>query len=139
MDFDLVLAKSNSNDNPVFYVQYAHARICSVVRQLAESGRQLTTEETRFELLTEAHEQALITQLARFPELIISAANKQAPHSITYYLRELANDLHSYYNAHQFLVEDDHLCKARIDLALAVKIVLANGLRLLGVSAPERM
>jgi len=139
MDFDLELAKSNSNDNPVFYVQYAHARICSVVRQLAESGRKLTTGETQFELLTEPHEQALITQLARFPELIISAANKQAPHSITYYLRELATDLHSYYNAHQFLVADDPLCKARIDLALAVKIVLVNGLQLLGVSAPERM
>lgn len=139
MDFDLELAKSNSNDNPVFYVQYAHARICSVVRQLAESERQFEGLPAAYELLTEAHEQALITQLARFPELIVGAAGKHEPHALTYYLRELANGLHSYYNAHQFLVDDDELCKSRIDLILAVKTVLATGLNLLGVSAPERM
>ena len=139
MDFDLELAKSNSNDNPVFYVQYAHARICSVVRQLAESGRDLNDTQANYELLAEPHEQVLITQLARFPELIISAASKHEPHSITYYLRELANGLHSYYNAHQFLVEDDCICKTRIDLILAVQTLLATGLMLLGVTAPERM
>jgi len=139
MDFDLDLAKSNSNDNPVFYVQYAHARICSVLRQLTESGRGLGENPANYELLIEPHEQALITQLARFPELIVSAASKHEPHSLTYYLRELANGLHSYYNAHQFLVDDDPICKARIDLVKAVKIVLITGLQVLGVSAPERM
>ncbi len=139
MDFDLELAKSRSNDNPVFYVQYAHARICSVFRQLQESGEQADELLSSYELLTEPQEQALITLLARFPEMIASAAGKHEPHTLTYYLRELANGFHSYYNAHQFLVEDRVLRKTRIDLITAVKTVLVNGLTLLGVSAPERM
>jgi arginyl-tRNA synthetase len=139
MDFDLELAKSSSNDNPVYYVQYAHARIGSVLRQLAESGRDLDSTTASYDLLTESHEQTLITLLARFPEMITNAAGKREPHLITYYLRDLATALHSYYNAHQFLVDDATLCKTRIDLIVAVKTVLANGLELLGVTAPERM
>ena len=139
MDFDLELAKSSSNENPVYYVQYAHARICSVFRQLQESGRQLGDETADFSLLSESQEQAVIAVLNRFSETIEAAALKHEPHAITYYLRELATALHSYYNAHPFLVDDDQLCNSRLQLIQAVKIVLANGLRLLGVSAPERM
>jgi len=139
MEFDLELAKSNSNDNPVFYVQYAHARICSVLRQLADSDRQLDQVKSNYELLVEPQEQNLIALLDRFPELIENSARKHEPHTLTYYLRELANGLHSYYNAHQFLVDDEILCCSRLELIRAVKIVLVSGLDLLGVGAPESM
>ena len=139
MEFDLELAKSNSNDNPVFYVQYAHARICSVLKQLADSERQLESVSSDYQLLVEPQEQNLITLLDRFPELINNAARKHEPHTLTYFLRELANGLHSYYNAHQFLVDDATLCCSRIELIRAVQTVLVSGLDLLGVSAPESM
>ncbi len=141
MDFDLDLAKSRTNDNPVYYVQYAHARICSVVRQMQEKN--LAWDERRgqenLHRLTEEHEQDLMTTLSRFPEVIEAAALAHEPHQIAYYLRELAMDFHTYYNAHQFLVETDALRDARLTLILAVRQVLRNGLALLGVSAPESM
>ena len=139
MEFDLELAKSNSNDNPVFYVQYAHARICSVLRQLADSDRKLDSVSSNYELLVEPQEQNLIALLDRFPELIENAARKHEPHTLTYYLRELANGLHSYYNAHQFLVDDEVLCCSRIELIRAVQTLLVSGLDLLAVGAPESM
>ncbi len=141
LDFDLDLAKSQSADNPVYYIQYAHARVCSVFRQLDEKG--LSYDETaglaHLDRLTEAHEQALITRLDRYPELIQSAALQHEPHQLAHYLRELANDFHTYYNAHQFLVDDPDLRNARLALIKATRQVIANGLGLLGVSAPESM
>ncbi len=141
MDFDLDLAKSQSSDNPVYYVQYAHARVCSVLRQAAEKGIHVepTPGITHLERLTEKHELELMKTLSRYPEVVESAALNEEPHQLTHYLRELANDFHTYYNAHPFLVEDEALRDARIKLILAVREVVRNGLGLLGVSAPERM
>jgi len=141
MDFDLELAKSQSNDNPVYYVQYAHARICSVMRQLEE--KQLSYDQAagtdHLHLLTETHEQTLLRRLSRYPELLESAAINHEPHLLTHYLRELATDFHTYYNAHQFLVDSVGLRDARLSLILAVRQVIANGLGILGVSAPGSM
>jgi arginyl-tRNA synthetase len=141
LDFDLDLAKSQSADNPVYYCQYAHARVCSVLRQAADRGLVVepTPGSTNLELLTEQQERALLRTLARYPEVVEVAALGHEPHQLTHYLRELANDLHTYYNAHQFLVADEGLRDARIKLILAVREVLRNGLGLLGVSAPEAM
>lgn len=141
MDFDLDLAKSQSSDNPVYYVQYAHARICSVLRQLQE--RQLTLDYQlgleHVALLREPQETALMTLLARYPESVTAAARDCEPHVLAYYLRELANGLHSYYNAVPLLCDDAALRSARLTLLSAVRQVLHNGLCLLGVSAPESM
>jgi arginyl-tRNA synthetase len=141
LDFDLDLAKSESSDNPVYYVQYAHARVCSVLRQAAEKGIVVDPSPgaTNLERLTEDHEQALLRTLTRYSEVVETAALKAEPHQLTQYLRELANDFHTYYNAHQFLVEDAVLRDARIKLILAARQVLRNGLGLLGVAAPESM
>jgi len=141
MDFDLDLAKSQSNDNPVFYVQYAHARVHSVFRQLKEKGltRDIARGNAGLGRLTEAHEQALMATLTRYPEVIEIAALAHEPHQLAYYLRDLANDFHTYYNAHTFLVEDAELRDARLNLIDATREVLASGLKLLGVSAPESM
>lgn len=141
MDFDLDLAKSQSSDNPVYYLQYAHARICSVLRLADEKGLTRDRERGRrsLRLLSEPHEQALLASLARYPEVIEAAALSYEPHQLAYYLRELANDFHAYYNAHVFLVESDDLRDARLNLIDAARQVLANGLGLLGVSAPQVM
>jgi arginyl-tRNA synthetase len=141
MDFDLKLATSKTNENPVYYVQYAHARICSVFRQLDEKGlpRDVASGMKHLERLAEPHELALIASLLRYPEVIESAALLYAPHHLVNYLRELAAELHAYYNAHQFLVEDAGLRDARLNLITAVRQVLVNGLRLLDVGAPETM
>ncbi len=141
LDFDLELAKSESTDNPVYYVQYAHARICSVFNQLTEQGRSFDRNagEASLALLDNDHEQALITALSRYPEIIEAAARNFAPHLLAYYLRELAQSFHTYYNAHTFLVDEDALRNARLCLIAATRQVLRNGLNLLGVSAPESM
>lgn len=141
MDFDLDLAKSQSNDNPVYYVQYAHARVCSVLRQAGEKGIpvEVTSGDQNLERLLEPQEQTLLRTLARYPEVVEASALNEEPHQLTHYVRDLANDFHAYYNAHQFLVEDGDLRDARIKLILAVRQVLRNGLNLLGVSAPESM
>ncbi len=141
MDFDLELAKSQTADNPVYYIQYAHARVCSVFRQLQERG--MSTREVpdvdELGLLTEDHEIELLNTLSRFPEVVEMAARNHEPHQVAYYLQELANDFHTYYNAHQFLVSEDAIRHARMGLIAAVRQVIANGLGLLGVSAPETM
>jgi arginyl-tRNA synthetase len=141
LDFDLDLARSQSNENPVYYVQYAHARICSVFRQASEKGvnTQLSDGNTNLELLSESHEQSMMKTLARYPEVLQNAAINSEPHQLTHYLRELANELHSYYNAHQFLVDDSNLTDARLKLITATRQVLLNGLKLIGISAPEKM
>lgn len=141
MDFDLELAKSQSNDNPVYYVQYAHARVCSVFRQLAE--RQMNWDEQtgidNLSLLTEDHEQALFTMLSRYPEVVELAAITHTPHLLAHFLMDLARDFHTYYNAHQFMTDNIDLSQARLTLITAVRQVIANGLGLMGVSAPQSM
>ena len=141
MDFDLELAKSQSNDNPVYYVQYAHARVCSVFRQLTERGLAWDRRigESNLQYLTQEHEQVLLSILARYPEVVSSAAMGYTPHSLAHYLMDLARDFHTYYNAHQFIIEDQTLSQARLTLVAAVRQVIANGLLILGVSAPETM
>ena len=141
MDFDLDLAKSQSNDNPVYYIQYAHARVCSVLRQLAEKNltHDIEAGNENLGLLTEPHETDLAVQLARYPEVIEKAAVNADPHLLVHYLRELANQFHTYYNAHQFIVEDVAIRSARLNLISAVSQVVHNGLSLLGVGAPESM
>lgn len=141
LDFDLDLAKSQSNDNPVFYIQYAHARICSVYRELNEKGLVFdeTAAESKLDLLTNAQETALMSTLARFPEVVENAALNYEPHNIPHYLRELANDFHTYYNAQKFIVDDVDTRNARLYLIKTVRQVIQNGLSLIGVSAPEAM
>ncbi|MDR3419550.1 MAG: arginine--tRNA ligase [Nevskia sp.] len=139
--FDIDLARSQTNDNPVYYIQYAHARVASVMRQLAERGMEwdLAAGKAALEKLTDASELALIAQLARYPELVADAAEQLEPHQVAQYLRELAAAFHGFYNTQQVLVEDAGLRNARLALALATQQVLRNGLDLLGVSAPEKM
>jgi arginyl-tRNA synthetase len=141
MDFDLDLAKSQSNDNPVYYIQYAHARVASVFRQMQEKGltwdRQAGIQQ--LDRLTEAHEDALLVSLSRYPEIVEASALNHEPHQLVHFLRDLANEFHTYYNAHQFLVEDAALRDARLTLIRATQQAIANGLNLLGVSAPESM
>ena len=141
LDFDLELAKSHSNDNPVYYIQYAHARICSLFRQLKE--KQLSYNDSAAlsarKLLTETVEDILLVELMRFPEMIESAAASRAPQVIANYLRETAAAFHAFYNAQPILTADEELRHARLGLCKATQQVLANGLALLGVSAPETM
>lgn len=141
MDFDLDLAKSQSNDNPVYYIQYAHARICRVLAQAADKGYVYDQANglANLNLLNEEAETDLAIQLAKYPEMIARAAMAYEPHQIAYYLKDLAQGLHAYYNASQFIVEDKSLRDARLTLISAVQQVLKNGLSLLGVSAPESM
>jgi arginyl-tRNA synthetase len=141
LDFDLELAKARSNDNPVYYIQYAHARVASVMRQMQERG--LAHDVSRglgaLNALVEPQELQLIKRLSAFPEIVRQCAALRAPHTLVHYLRDLANDFHTNYSAHQFIVEDAGLRDARLDLALATQTVIRNGLGLLGVSAPETM
>ena len=139
LDFDLELAKSRSNDNPVYYIQYAHARIASVFRQLAGKSLAWDRSGALLDRLTEAEERSLMRSLSRYPEVLALSAAKLAPQHLVHYLRDVANDFHSYYNAHVFIVEDAALRDARLTLCAATRIVLANGLGILGVSAPESM
>ncbi|MBT8040184.1 MAG: arginine--tRNA ligase [Gammaproteobacteria bacterium] len=141
LDFDLDLAKSRTSENPVFYIQYAHARICSVFRNLEDMDERHNAEigNVALDLLSEDHELQLMRNISRYPETIDSAARLRSPHLLAHYLHALATDLHSYYNAHQFLVKDENLRNARLNLVLATQIILRNGLTLLGVSAPEEM
>ncbi len=136
-DFDLDLAKSQSNDNPVYYIQYAHARVCSVLAQWGGDAAALAAADTA--PLVSEHETALLKRVAEYPEVVEGAARDLAPHSIAFYLKELAGEFHSYYNAERFIVEDAALTQARLALAVAVRQVLKNGLALLGVGAPEKM
>lgn len=145
MDFDIDLAKSKTSENPIYYIQYAHARICNVMAKLKE--KQLSYDQNaglqQLALLTEAHEQALAQSLGRYPEIINNAAARFEPHMLANYLKDLATAIHSYYDTDNkritILIDDDNLRNARLVLISAAKQVLANGLGLLGVSAPQRM
>jgi len=137
LDFDLDLATTKSNENPVYYIQYAHARICSVLRQAKEKG--IANNAANLSRLIEPQENDLITQLAKYPEQVEKAGLNREPHRIAQYLRELATLFHTYYNAHHFLIDDTELRDARLNLCRATQIVTQNGLKLLDVSAPEKM
>jgi len=138
MDFDIDLAKKQSDENPVFYVQYAHARICNILRYAAEQGIVVPeTADTR--RLENAQELAVIKKLIEFPELITRVVQFTEPHRITSYLQEVAAVFHRFYHEHRVVTEDRELSLARLMLARATKTVLANGFRLLGISAPESM
>ena len=141
LDFDLELAKAKRDENPVFYIQYAHARTCSVMVQLENHGYAWSVDAARasVDLLTHDKEAALLKQLARFPEMIAIAARDRAPHTIVHFLRELTSEYHSFYNACRILIDDEPLRNARAALNQATAQVIRNGLGLLGVSAPERM
>lgn len=137
LDFDLDLAKSQSNDNPVYYVQYAHARVCSVLAQWGGDVHSLKDVDPA--PLVADQETALLSRLLEFPGVVANAARELSPHLIAFYLRELSAEFHSYYNATRLIVADETLKRARLALAVAVRQILASGLALLGVSAPERM
>jgi arginyl-tRNA synthetase len=140
--FDIDLARSQSNDNPVYYIQYAHARVCRVLEELAERGLPAVDTQAGIEQLVRLdneHEQILLTELSRYPEVVEVAADNLEPHLIAQYLRELAGALHSYYHEHKWIVDDAELRNTRITLAVATRQVIRNGLELLGLSAPEKM
>jgi arginyl-tRNA synthetase len=141
LDFDLELAKARSNDNPVYYIQYAHARVASVMRQLQERAINHDAAHGLESLATlaEPQELQLIKRVSAYPETLRQCAVQRAPHTLVHYLRDLANDFHTYYSAHQFIVDDAGTRDARLDLALAAQTVIANGLKILGVSAPDTM
>jgi arginyl-tRNA synthetase len=141
LDFDLELAKARSNDNPVYYIQYAHARVASVMRQLKERGiaHDAARGVAALARLDQPQELQLIRRLCAYPDIVEQSALQRAPHTLVHYLRDLANDFHTNYSAHQFIVDDAQLRDARIDLALATQVVIRNGLELLGVSAPDTM
>jgi arginyl-tRNA synthetase len=137
LDFDLDLAKSQSADNPVYYIQYAHARICSLMAQW--NGVEADLKSADLGLLTNPREAALTAFLGRFPEVVDTAARDLAPHQVAFYLRDLAAEFHGYYNAERMLLDDAELTCARLALSVAVRQVIRNGLALLGVSCPESM
>ncbi len=141
LDFDLDVAKSQSNENPVYYIQYAHARICSVLRQLKEKNLSWDEAEglANLNMLTTEHELQILALLQQYPEMIEAAAKNCQPHLVAYYLRELSTALHSYYNAIVILCEPETLRSARLCLLTAVRQVIRNGLKILGVSAPDKM
>jgi len=138
--FDVDLALRQNDENPVFYVQYAHARICSVLEQYrAQGGDPAALGDADLALLTAASETALLRKLAEYPSMLGAAAAGLAPHEITFYLRDLAASFHSYYAAERFLVDDPALARARLALLAATRQILRNALAVLGVGAPERM
>ena len=141
LDFNLDLAKSKTNENPVYYIQYAHARISSVFRNLEQSDMSHNSAigEAALDLLTEQHELSLMRELSRYPEVIEASARMRAPHTLAHYLHTLATEFHAYYNAHQYLVDGENLRNARLNLILATQKVLSTGLTLLGISSPEEM
>ena len=139
--FDIDLARAQTNDNPVYYIQYAHARVCSVQRQMHE--RSIVFEQhaalQHLDLLDSGHARGVMVEISRFPEIVEAAADSREPHLLAQYLRELAGAFHVWYNAEQFLVDDEARRNARVALACATRQVLANGLAMLGVSAPQTM
>jgi arginyl-tRNA synthetase len=139
LDFDMDLAVSKSNENPVYYVQYAHARIASVFRQAEEKGLSAQWDQKHLARLELEQELDLLQKLGEFGSEIATAAQQLAPHRVVRYLYDLATQFHSYYNAHRVITDDEEKSAARLALLGGVQQVIANGLKLIGVSAPERM
>src|SRR5262249_28058668 len=140
LEFDLDLATKQSSENPVFYVQYAHARICTLFRKAAEQGMAVpSAAEASLEALGEPDELEVVKQLAKFPDVVADAVRELEPHRIVFYLIELAGTFHRFYNHHRIIGDDAALSRARLYLARATQRVLQAGLRLLGVRAPDAM
>jgi len=140
LDFDLELAKKKTQDNPVFYVQYAHARIASILRQAKEGGCDIVKlEDANLSLLDLPEEMAIVKKLTQFPEVVSEAGEFLEPHRITFFVFDIASLFHSYYNRNRVVSEDEHLSRARLALVVAVMIVIKNALTMLGISAPEKM
>ncbi|MBO8172057.1 MAG: arginine--tRNA ligase [Bacillaceae bacterium] len=139
LDFDMDLAVSQSNDNPVYYVQYAHARICSILRQAEEENVSFDVGQADFSKLQSEKELDLLTKMGEFPQEVAASAEQMAVHRVVRYVHELASLFHSFYNAERVLTDDPELTRARLGLVKAVQVVLQNGLKMIGVSAPERM
>lgn len=139
MDFDIELAKSNNSNNPVYYVQYAHARICSIFRQLKEKKMNYEYEKEILHLLDKEEEQKIIKKLSIYPEIIINSSKKYDPHLLTNYMVELAQEIHSYYNKFQILVDDKNLRNARLSLIKSAKYIFNNSSKIIGIEMPEKM
>jgi arginyl-tRNA synthetase len=139
IEFDLELAKKKSQENPVFYVQYAYARLCSIERQAGEQGIKVGPAAEVLHRLVEPEEYALLKIMADYPQLVAGAAADLAPHRVIFYLMEMAGQFHSFYNKHKVLTSDPDLTQARLTLCGALKRVFRNGLHLVGLSAPESM
>jgi len=141
LDFDLEVAKQKTNDNPVYYVQYVHARISSIIKKARDENKimEIVFDKNAAAMIREPEEIRLIKHLARYPETILSSAEYMEPHRIAFYLMDLAADFHAYYNKHRVLTEDPVLTAGRLYLILAVQKIIRNGLTLLGVSAPDSM
>lgn len=140
LEFDLDLAKKATADNPVYYVQYMHARICSILRKAEEEGlSRPSVGEVDLNLLSEQPELSIIKSLASFPEIVEGSAMAMEPHRITFFLQDLAIEFHSYYNKTRIVTGDVGLSKARLYMIISVKIVVRNALTLIGINAPERM
>lgn len=139
MDFDIELAKSNDSNNPVYYIQYAHARICSIFRQLNENKMHFNYDKNYLDLLIEEEEISIIKKLYTYPDVIIGSSRKYEPHLLTNYMRELAQEIHSYYNKYQVLVENDKLRNARLALIKSAKYVFENSSKIIGINMPEKM
>jgi len=139
MDFDIELAKSSNSNNPVYYVQYAHARICSIFRKLKEDKKKFNYNKDNFKNLSKEEELKIINKLSAYPDIIKTSANKYEPHLITNYLRELSQEIHSYYNKHQILVEEEDLRNARLSLMEATKYVFENSGKIIGINMPDKM
>ncbi|MFL2549382.1 MAG: arginine--tRNA ligase [Gammaproteobacteria bacterium] len=139
MDFDIELAKSNNSNNPVYYIQYAHARICSIFKQSIENDMQFSFNKDCLELLSKEEEMKIIKKLSSYPDIIKKSAEKYEPHLLTNYMRELAQEIHSYYNKFQILVDDSRLRNARLALIEASRYVLKNSGRIIGINMPDKM
>jgi arginyl-tRNA synthetase len=140
LDFDLEVAKKQSDENPVYYVQYGHARICSIMSFAREKNLQLPSAlDAKLSLLTAAEELDIIKKLSQFPEVVLGSAQSLEPHRIAMYLMDLVGQFHSYYSKHRVISDDAELSKARLCLISGIRRVLKNGLLLLGVAAPEKM
>ncbi|MBT6754645.1 MAG: arginine--tRNA ligase [Gammaproteobacteria bacterium] len=139
MDFDIELAKSNDSNNPVYYIQYAHARICSIFRQLDENKMHFDYNKNYLDLLVEEEEISIIKKLYSYPDIIINSSSKYEPHLLTNYMRELAQEIHSYYNKYQVLIENEKLRNARLALIKSAKYVFENSSKIIGINMPEKM
>ncbi len=139
MDFDIELAKSNNSNNPVYYIQYAHARICSIFKQSIENDMQFCFNKDYLELLSKEEEMKIIKKLSSYPDIIKKSAERYEPHLLTNYMRELAQEIHSYYNKFQILVDDSKLRNARLALIEASRYVLKNSGRIIGINMPDKM